>query len=167
MLSATLPRLIKYKVRPALKGALKSFRMTFQVHPPLEPPPSSFLGLSMSPNTLSFALGVYFLPFQDKEDHFLCPSSHPSEEQAFQIILYKKKKKFYLFMLIFGHTLWYVGSQLPDQGPNLHPWFGRQSLNPWITSEIPGLFIQFLNHLISGKGSSRQHSRNLIIAPGS
>ena len=38
----------------------------------------------------------------------------PKSEQAIQVILYKKKKKkekFYLFMLIFGHTLWYVGSQ--------------------------------------------------------
>ena len=45
--------------------------------------------------------------------------------------------KFYLF----GHSVLHVGSQFPDQGPNLHPPAVEvQSLNHWTTREVQSQF---------------------------
>ena len=40
-----------------------------------------------------------------------------------------------LFFFIFGYTLQHVGPQFSDQGWDLCPCIGRQSLNSWTTGK--------------------------------
>ena len=72
------------------------------------------------------------------------PNDAGSNQNSYGEILFLK----YSYLIFFGHTTWYVGSEFPDQESNPSSLHWEHSLSHWTTVKVPNfsLKINFIEH---------------------